>query len=174
MIKKLFFFIFYFSTFFLIAQKNDTLKIKHSPTKAAILSAIIPGSGQLYNKKYWKIPVVYSGLTFLGYITYNYHKKYILFKDSYKELYTANQGGVVIIEDNQYTLDGLILMQNYYHRRRDLFGLLTFGWYFLNIIDATVDAYLFDYDISEKLTLKCYPYLNTCNLCFIFKINLKF
>ncbi|MCX7954172.1 MAG: DUF5683 domain-containing protein [Bacteroidales bacterium] len=173
MIKKIVLVIWVVVISFRLFAQDNTLNSEHSPTKAAVLSAIIPGGGQFYNKKYWKIPLVYGGLTIFGLFTYNYNSKYVKFKNSYKELYTTNPNGFIIVENNQYTLEGLNIMQNYYHRRRDLYGLMFLGWYFLNIIDATVDAYLFDYDVSENLSFRAIPYYDSNFLVCFFKINLK-
>ncbi len=126
--------------------------IKHSPRKAALMSAACPGLGQIYNKKYWKLPIIYVGFGALAYsITFNQtkYKKYLFdLKDSYDNTYT----GV-------YSKDQLNTLQHYYHRYRDLSVIGAAALYLLNIVDANVDAHLFTFDVSEDLSFRLHPTL---------------
>ncbi|MCX7862360.1 MAG: DUF5683 domain-containing protein [Bacteroidales bacterium] len=141
-----------------VSQKQtDTVQSKHSPKLAATLSAIMPGLGQAYNKKYWKIPIIYGGMGTLAYLTYRNNKYYQDFRTAYKELSSTNPNGYYTMYNTTFTLSGLDAGKNYYRRYRDMFAIFTVGVYFLNIIDATVDAYLFDFDISDKLSLQIHP-----------------
>lgn len=151
-----------------IAQKSqDTLAKQHSPKLAATLSAVVPGLGQAYNKKYWKIPVIYAGMGTLAYLTYRNNRYYQDFKNAYKELSQTNPNGFYYMYNTTFTLSGLDAGKNYYRRYRDMYAIFTVGVYFLNIIDATVDAYLFDFDVSDNLALKLQPtfilYTNNTN-----------
>lgn len=141
-----------------IAQKSqDSLVKQHSPKLAATLSAVVPGLGQAYNKKYWKIPVIYAGMGTLIYLTYRNNKYYQDFKNAYKELSQTNPNGFYYMYNTTFTLSGLDAGKNYYRRYRDMYAIFTVGAYFLNIIDATVDAYLFDFDVSDNLALRIQP-----------------
>lgn len=122
-----------------------------TPAKAAFYSAVIPGLGQVYNKKYWKVPIVYGGLA-IGYYFYNdNNKKYKEFRDIYKrrlEGYTNDKYQGI------YTDPVLINAQRTFERNRDISTAVMIGFYVLNIIDANVDAHLLQFNVSENLSLK--------------------
>ena len=129
---------------------GDTVK-KHSPRKAIIRSAILPGWGQAYNKKYWKIPIVYGALATSLYFYAENNQLYHEFRDVYKrrlEGYTDDKYQGI------YTDNVIINAQKTYQRNRDLSLLITFGIYALNIIDANVDAHLIQFNVNEKLSVK--------------------
>ncbi|PKP53999.1 MAG: hypothetical protein CVT92_01240 [Bacteroidetes bacterium HGW-Bacteroidetes-1] len=132
-------------------------KPKHSPHKASIYSAILPGLGQAYNKKYWKIPIVYAGIGTITYFAITNRKEYILAKDAYN--YVSNEEDFPI--DNKYvgrySAADLVQIRDYYRRNTELSWILLGVWYILNIVDATVDAHFFDYDISGNLSLQLQP-----------------
>jgi len=136
---------------------KDSVNTKERANKAALLSAMLPGAGQYYNKKYWKIPILYAGLFVLGYaIEYN-NSNYKIFKDAY--LYRVD-GDTTTIDEfvNIYPDEGsLKVRKDYYRRTRDLLWIITSGVYILNIIDAYVDGHLSDFDISDDLTMKAQP-----------------
>jgi len=118
------------------------------------MSALLPGLGQAYNKKYWKLPIIYGGFAGLGYSIDFANKKY---KD-FKEAYILRVDG----DPDKYpqvSEDGLLQLKEYYRRNRDLSYILTAGLYILNIIDANVDAHFFDYDISKDLSLNITPHI---------------
>ena len=130
----------------------------HSPKRAATFSAMLPGLGQAYNKKYWKIPVIYIGFGALAYsFTINQQKF-----SKYKNAYAARiDGDPYTIDDyvNVYTDENLNTLQRYYHRYRDLSAIGVAAFYLLNIIDASVDAHFFTFDISDNLSLNIRPTL---------------
>lgn len=147
------------------AQSKDSLKLSkpkadsilfHSPKKAAIFSAILPGLGQAYNRKYWKIPILYGGFAGLGYIAIFNNKGYNKYKEA---LYIRSDGKEETIDPyvEQYSDENLSLLVDIYRRDRDLtmFGL--FALYMLNVIDATVDAHLFNFDVGDKLSINWTP-----------------
>jgi len=136
---------------------NDTLKKQHSPKLAATLSTVLPGLGQAYNKKYWKIPIVYAGIGSLAYLTIRNNNYYQDFKNAYKTLYETDPSGFYNMYNTTYTLSGLEAGKNYYRRYRDMYAIFTVGVYVLNIVDAAVDGYLFDFDVSDDLSLKIQP-----------------
>ncbi len=149
------------------AQLNDTSKVSligstknltsqfHSPRKATLMSTFLPGSGQVYNKKYWKVPIIYVGFGALAYsINFN-HTKYRTFLNAYKD----RLDGVTDDKFKLYTNDNLNSLQTYYHRYRDLSVIGALALYLLNIVDATVDAHLFAFDVSEDLSFRFRPTL---------------
>ena len=120
-----------------------------APAKAAFYSAIMPGLGQAYNKKYWKIPVVYIAM---GTSIYFYNKNNALyneFRNAYKDRLAGHPNPQYDYLDN----DRLIAAQRFYQRNRDLSILVTVGFYVLNIIDANVDAHLAQFNVGNNLTL---------------------
>lgn len=145
-------------------EKNDSILFyTHSPRTASFYSAILPGLGQAYNKKYWKIPIVYAGLICSAYfIVYN-NSYYTKFKKDYIyrtdgdpntnadfNYFGTNTSNFPDPNELKSAMDG-------YRRYRDMSALIFGGVYLLNIIDATVDAYLFDYDVDQNLSLNIRP-----------------
>jgi len=134
-------------------------KSGHSAKKATLYSTFLPGLGQAYNKKYWKIPIVYAGLgTTVYFIFWN--------SDQYNEFSTAFDIREADGEDKYsgiYTTEQLIIMQNTYRNQRDLSIILTVLVYGLNILDANIDGHLFDFDVSDDLSLRLEPALLSGN-----------
>ena len=137
------------------AYAQEVVIKEHSPHKASIYSAIIPGLGQLYNKKYWKLPIVYAALGSAAYFTYENGQKY----KQYRDAFLLRQEGGTDEYDGNYTDSQLITIMEYYERNKELSLLMTAAIYILNIVDASVDAHLFDFDISEDLSLNTSPKL---------------
>lgn len=132
--------------------QNQNIK---SPKKAAIMSAIIPGLGQVYNKKYWKIPIIYTGFGTSIYYANKNHSKYELYKQEYlKRINNEIDQNPELIN---YTSDDLNILKNHYRRNREISYLFLALTYVLNIIDASVDSHLFEYDISKELSLNITP-----------------
>lgn len=87
---------------------SDTTKIKkHSPKLATLMSTVIPGLGQAYNKKYWKIPVIYVGLGALGYMAHRSNTRYKNFKKGYTDLLNSNPDSTISLYGVDFTLNGL-------------------------------------------------------------------
>jgi hypothetical protein len=143
----------------LMSQTDTTAIKKHSPVRATVYSAVIPGLGQIYNRKYWKVPIVYGGMGTCIYFTVFSQKRYNEFRDAWRALNESNPNGTVMFDGYLYTLNGLDAGRNYYRRNRDLFTIFTAGVYILNIVDANVDAHLFDFDVSDDLTFNLRPAL---------------
>ncbi|MCM4169005.1 hypothetical protein KCTC52924_00231 [Arenibacter antarcticus] len=153
----------------------DTLKIKKkainplAPSKAAFYSAVFPGLGQIYNKRYWKAPIVYAVIgTGIYAYTYNdglYDRFRTAFKrrqagytdDEFYDLGAPNAPGAPPDFSNQ----ALENAQERYQRDRDLWLLVTIAMYALNIVDANVDAHLKQFNVDDDLSMKVKPYLNT-------------
>jgi len=124
----------------------------HSPKKASLLSAALPGAGQFYNKKYWKIPIVYIGFGALAYSAGFNSRFYRSYKN---ELINRQQNtGNLNLELERYSDANLDELQSFYRRNRDLSYIGMALLYMINIVDATVDAHLFDFDMSDNLSLR--------------------
>lgn len=156
-------------------------QLGHSPHTATMYAAILPGLGQIYNKKYWKLPLLYGGVGALCYaIHFNskYYKKYkSYYRDfvigdpnnkSYAELFKPKKDGSMRVSitieqaEGQYRTQFTRLLsnqKNYYRRYRDLsyFGMI--GLYVVQIVDAAVDAHFFKFDVNEDLSLQWQPTL---------------
>lgn len=137
-------------------EEGSPSLLPKDPKKATLLSAMLPGAGQVYNGKTWKVPILYAGiLTDVYFIQYN-HKRYERFRDA---LFALDKG-----KPNQFpSLNRAALVRNvdYWRQNRDLTLLLMLGIYALNLVDANVDAHLSGFDISEDLTLKIAPQIGT-------------
>ena len=134
----------------------DTVKVvidPNRPARAAFYSALLPGLGQAYNKKYWKIPLVYGGLG-AGIYFYSFNqKKYHEYRDEYKRRLDGTSDPdhpIYGTLDN----DRLIRAQKFHQRNRDLSALITAGIYILNIVDANIDAHLMQFNVNDNLSLK--------------------
>ena len=137
------------------AYAQEVAPKEHSPHKASVYSAILPGAGQVYNKKYWKIPVVYAALGSAAYFTYDNQQKY----DQYRDAFLLRQDGGTDEYDGIYSDSQIITLMEYYERNKELSIIMTVAVYILNIVDASVDAHLFDFDVSEDLSLNTTPKL---------------
>lgn len=141
-------------------------KTNHSPKKAAILSACVPGLGQIYNGKWWKTPIVYAGLGGLGYMAYSNYSSYRTYLTAY-EIKTGDlPEGVTPSElslqlSEYYQAGQLQTYKESYRRDFELYCILIAAWYGLNIVDAIVDGHLYTYDISDDLSLSVDPVFTT-------------
>jgi hypothetical protein len=145
-------------------KNADTISVvkKHSPQKAVVYSLICPGLGQIYNKKYWKLPFIYgAGGTFVYFISYN-QLKYVKFRDAYidyKSNTSASSKEYTKIDGANYRNSILATGRDYYRRYRDLSVLGLGAIYLLNVVDAMVDAHFFNYDVSDDLSMHIGPTL---------------
>jgi len=168
-------------------QSQDTIPVRKErvrsytidPVRSTMYAAALPGLGQIYNRKYWKVPIVYAGFGALGYaVTFN--------TKNYNEIITAYQDFNDIIPETDSYLDLLVNQDpaeydpvlhpetydqsteawvkttllngvDYYRKYRDLSYIGIAAWYLFTIIDAHVDASLFDYDISDDLKASVLP-----------------
>lgn len=130
----------------------------HSPKRATIYSAILPGLGQAYNKKYWKIPVIYAGLGATGYFFFYNNKEY---QRTRKALVNRLDTDSLTIDteftDPRYTNEFLQDRKNYFRRNRDLSAIIGILVYVANIIDADVDAHLTYFNVDNNLSLQVMP-----------------
>ncbi|MCU0433557.1 MAG: DUF5683 domain-containing protein [Bacteroidia bacterium] len=129
----------------------------HPPKRAALMSACLPGLGQAYNKKYWKIPIIYVGFGGLGYSVGFNHTYYKRYRDAIRLRYDGDPN-----TNDVYPLfsdDDLSTLKNYYQRFRDLSIIGMAALYTLNVIDAAVDAHLFYFNVSDDLSLRATPFM---------------
>jgi len=137
-----------------------------SPAKAAFYSAVLPGLGQAYNKKYWKIPIVYGAIGTSVYFYIKNDNEYNRYRDAYKsrlagfetdEFYFDSEGNK--LSSSLLTTEGLERGQKFYRKNKELSLLIIIGTYALNIIWANVTAHLLQYNVDENLSLT--PHYNT-------------
>ena len=121
------------------------------PSKAAFYSAILPGLGQAYNKRYWKIPLVWGAIGTGIYFYVRNDKQF----DRYRDAYKRRLAGFTDDEfQNVVSDEGLIRAQEQFRRNKEVSLLVTFGLYALNIIDANVDAHLLQFNVDENLSFR--------------------
>lgn len=157
-------------------EKFDTINYLNtkSPIRASLYSAILPGMGQVYNKKYWKVPIVWGLLgTGVGFVL-NYDKQYKEFRGYYLDKLYGNE-----IENptiNNMSARQLATIQDDRKRTRDYAIALTALVYILNILDATVDAHLYGMDKDPDLSLQPTMLQNPTNMQFAmgFGVSYKF
>ncbi len=125
------------------------------PAKPTIYSTLVPGLGQIYNKEYWKVPIIYGGLAFCIYLINDNNIKYNRYRDAYNNVTQKLPDEF----NGKYTADNLKYFRDGYRRNRDYSILATVIVYALNIVDANVFAHLADYDISDNLSMKFEPTL---------------
>lgn len=134
-----------------------------SPAKAAFYSAVIPGLGQIYNKSYWKVPLVYAAIGTPIYFYIRNSKEYDRYLTAYKrrqqgytddEFYGNSSTGQPLL-----STDGLRRGIQFYRRNKELSILIGIGMYALNVIEANVDAHLKQFNVDERLSLE--PYIQT-------------
>lgn len=121
-----------------------------APAKAAFYSAILPGLGQAYNGRYWKIPLVYAGIGTGVFFYINNDNQWNRYRDAYKNRLAGRKDEF----EGRITNDGLIRAQQFYRRNKEISILVIAGFYVLNIIDANVDAHLQQFNVSEDLSLQ--------------------
>lgn len=129
-----------------------------SPSRAAFYSAVLPGLGQAYNKRYWKIPIIYAGIGTGIYFYAQNTDDYNRFRDAYKR----RLAGFTDDEFQGISDQRLRDAQRTAGRNRDTSIIVSLAFYILNIVDANVDAHLQQYNIGEDLTIL--PKINTNNL----------
>jgi hypothetical protein len=183
---------------------NDSLKVtepyhkvKRSPKKASIYAALFPGLGQIYNRKYWKLPIVYGGYAGLIYVLGWNNNNYKDYFEGYR-IVAQNSSAASMTPDERLFLDKLIKNpsisldnpstytyvsaqlksgKDFYRRNRDLTIIGIAVLHVLSIIDASVDANLFDFDISDEISMRIEPIpvnLGNQNLVMGFNLAINF
>ena len=178
------------------ASKIDSLSKKKlakksDPGKATLYSAILPGLGQIYNKKYWKLPIVYAAVGIPVY-TYFYNKSWyektvyalaVIANGSYNNVDSFNRVDVKLRAfvknpdgtPNTYGATGLINYRNEFRTDQDYSALFFLLFWGLNIVDATVDAHLKGFDVSSDLSMSIHPVVfpatGAAGFSFVFDIH---
>ena len=124
---------------------------EHSATKAMCLS-ILPGAGQVYNHQAWKIPIIYGAFAGLGYFVYDNYQSMKMFKDEY--LYRVNHAGATNLSGYEgYSTNNIYSLYNSYNQTYQLMIIITVGIYALNLVDAYVFGHLFEFQMSDDISL---------------------
>ena len=162
-----------------LSDKNSSNELDPlRPAKAAFFSAVLPGLGQAYNKKYWKIPIVYAAIGGGLYFYFDNNNVYKRYRNAYKRRLSGftddefyGPGETPFLSD-----EALIRAQRTLKRNKELSMLVTVGLYVLNIIEANVDAHLIQYNLDENLALKPFIDFNdpNYNAQMGLSLNLKF
>lgn len=148
-------------------KKVDSVLKTHSVRKAVIRSAIVPGLGQIYNKKYWKLPIVYGALGVTAYIFLDNIQVYKDSRFAYKAKYQASKPGATAADSvlyyqikeeyMPYSLESLRQNRDQFRRYVDYSVLFFVFFWGLNVVDAAVDAHLKSFDVSPDLSLRIKP-----------------
>lgn len=145
----------------------DTIN-RHSPRLATLLSVVCPGAGQIYNRKYWKAPVVWTGLAVSVYSINYFQARYTDYRLAYKDYMLEGDKSEVLYDllkkyepnrtiDPKFYKEYLTYYKTDYQRNMNLSYIAAGLIYFMNVIDAMVDAYFYDFDVSDKITLRMQP-----------------
>ena len=159
-------YIFFICTLISLSISSQKIQKDKSPKKAAIYSAVIPGAGQIYTKKYWKVPIIYGGLVTSAYFINDNNNQYKEYRDAALLSYETGE------DQLGYTYSELIILKDHYKRNREISYFSFVGVYILNIIDASVNAHLFNFDVSDDISLNIRPYSTFSNTGVSFSLNL--
>ncbi len=129
---------------------------RYQPRKALLYSAVFPGLGQAYNKKYWKLPIVYGGFVIITSVVITYNQ---LYQESKSQLFGTLAIPAVDPSGKYtgYTQEQLRSVVDTYRRQRDYFIIIGMFWYILQLVDAHVDAHLKEFDLNPQLKLGLKP-----------------
>ncbi|MBT7727121.1 MAG: hypothetical protein HN702_07000 [Flavobacteriales bacterium] len=159
-------YIFFICTLISLSISSQKIQKDKSPKKAAIYSAVIPGAGQIYTKKYWKVPIIYGGLVTSAYFINDNNNQYKEYREAALLSYETGE------DQLGYTYSELITLKDHYKRNREISYFSFVGVYILNIIDASVNAHLFHFDVSDDISLNIRPYSTFSNTGVSFSLNL--
>ncbi|MDO4229222.1 MAG: DUF5683 domain-containing protein [Capnocytophaga sp.] len=168
------------------ATENNTTQIRKitwntdplSPAKAAFYAAILPGLGQIYNKSYWKVPLVYGAIGTGIYFYIQNTNEFNRYQTAYKrrmagytddEFYGNRSDG-----QPRLSTDGLRRAQQFYRRNQELSLLITAGLYALSIIEANVDAHLKQFNVDDQLSIEPFIQNNEINAKPQFGITMQY
>ena len=160
--QRLFLLILFISVFCLaFGQNTDSIRLEkreryrqnHKPALASVLSMVVPGAGQIYNRKYWKAPIVWAGLGVSIYFVADNQSQFIRFRDAYRN--RINE--IPQPEFDGYSATALKAERDLFQRNRDFAAVLGLVGYVLNVVDATVDGHLFHFDVSDDLSFQWQP-----------------
>lgn len=128
---------------------------RYDPRKAMLYSAVLPGMGQTYNKKYWKLPIVYGGFAVLIYVVDAYQDQYLTYRQDL--FYVVNEEPPNGLGTTGYTEDQLRTLVDRSRRERDYFLILSGMWYILQLVDAHVDAHLKEFEVNPRMQVRLEP-----------------
>lgn len=148
------------STFKDSLKKDSVIVPNHSPKTATILALVLPGAGQIYNQKYWKVPIVYSALGYSVYSLIQNQNSLNEMNDTFRNMYAR---GIIPSKILTNQRDG-------YRINRDVSIIALSVIYVLQVIDATVDAHFFKFDINQNLSARIAPSPTTL-ISFTYKIR---
>ncbi len=151
-------------------SKKKIIESDRDPRRAWWYSAILPGLGQAYNRKQWKIPIIYTVFITTYYMINDNNFKYIKFKDAYADY--DEVGSPTWAPNSDDTR--LKSQKDFYKRNRDLGIIIGVMMYLMNIVDASVDANFMDFDISDDLSMSVSPEVNQLNIPQKNSFGLKF
>lgn len=164
------------------AQTTDTIPVdpelqqRHSPHKATIMSLVVPGLGQVYNKKYWKVPIIYAGLAGTLYFAFQERDQFNNLKEAYIKR-VDDDPTTVDTKYQNYSNENMLNLIDYHRRNRDLLFIASGIVYALNVVDAAVDAHLYYFDLSDDLSASIRPNVEFDSYALGFapglKINLR-
>jgi hypothetical protein len=140
-------------------QSDSSFLKTHSPLKATFMSAVVPGLGQIYNQKYWKTPVIYAGFVGLFYYANYNNFVYKKYQDAYNIKIRIKNGEDLIDPYPAANESNLQSQKDIWRRYRDLMYICIGLVYVAQIIDADVDANLFDFDVDQDLSFRVEPVL---------------
>lgn len=143
------------------SKTDKRFRMKKSPTVAVLLSAVLPGAGQFYNRSYWKIPIIAG---FVGYFGYEFFRENNLYRD-YRDSYINSQ--TEVNPEGDLSLKSL---REFYRNQRDDFVWYFMVVYIINLVDAYVDAHLFDFDIKDEKLIR----FGKTDRNYRLKLNLRF
>ena len=165
-------------------SNNDSITLlKHSPKKATLL-ALIPGAGQIYNKKYWKLPIVYAGFGATGYFAFYARGQYLYYNEAYvckvnslenllvveynpeQNSYICNVNEKVCKNElaTKYSEEELKYYRDSFRRDMEFSFILMAAWYVLQLLDATVDAHLYYWNVDDNISMRIEPVIMQPNI----------
>ncbi len=172
--------------------KTDYISKRFNPRKALLFSAILPGAGQVYNKKYWKVPLVYGAIILTALPINFFNNKYTIYKNQLFAIinYPDPVKGEVVTENNLlaespkqlatsfFTKQQLEDLSNTNRRQRDYFVIITGFIYLLQMVDAHVDAHLKEFKVNPNLNIAIEPRVeqnyftgNSSGVAVVFKLQ---
>lgn len=149
----------HFSAFAQNADSTSVVRIPvHSAGRASKLSAMLPGAGQVYNKQYWKVPIIYGGAAALIYSMSWNNRNYQKYLSAYK-LDSDTSSATNSEFSGLYSVENLIVLKDYYRRNRDFSAIGLVLLYTANIVDAYVYGQFYNFDISDDLSMRVKPFV---------------
>ena len=136
---------------------NSIQPTSRNPKRAALMSAVAPGLGQVYNQRYWKLPIVYAGLGATGFLIFQNRSQYLALKRAYVQDINVSDGDVSEYYDQNYSLADLQSEAERFQTNMEYSAVAFLAVYLMQIVDAAVDAHLYYFDVSEDLSLQWTP-----------------